>query len=86
MRTTIRLDDELLERLKREAQRQNVSLTRLINSVIEAGLASARTRRKRAFRQQVFSLGPPRVSLTKALAVASQLEDAEIAGEMLRGK
>jgi hypothetical protein len=86
MRTTIRLDDELLERLKREAQRQNISLTRLINRVIEAGLETAPARRKRAFRQQVFSMGVPRVSLDKALALADRLEDGEIAGEMLRGK
>jgi predicted transcriptional regulator len=31
MRTTIRIDDELLDKLKEEARKQNLSLTRVLN-------------------------------------------------------
>ena len=86
MRTTIRLDDELFERLKREAQRQNLSLTRLINRVIEAGLDVAPARRKRPFKQQVFSMGAPQLPLDKALALADRFEDDQLVGKMQRRK
>jgi len=85
MRTTIRLDDELFERLKREAQRQNVSLTHLIKRAIEAGLDASSAREKRPFTQQVFSMGAPRAPVDNALALAD-LEDEQIAGKMQRGK
>jgi len=86
MRTTIRLDDELFERLKREAQRQNLSLTRFINRVIEAGLDAPPAPPRRPFKQQVFSMGAPRVPLDKALALADRFEDEQIVGKMQRRK
>lgn len=84
MRTTVRLDDELLDRLKVQARQENVSLTRLINRALEAGLQAGATRRpKRApYREPVHALGTPRVPLDKALVLAAVLEDEEVARKL----
>lgn len=88
MRTTIRLDDELLERLKAQARRENMSLTGLVNRTLRAGMQAARgTRaRRRAYREQPVSMGAPRVVLDKALALAASLEDEEISRELAQRK
>jgi predicted transcriptional regulator len=38
MRTTVRVDDELLAQLKAQARKENVSLTRILNRALKAGL------------------------------------------------
>jgi len=82
MRTTVRVDDELLERLKEQARKEKVSLTRLLNRTLRAGLkASARRPTQTTFRERVHSMGTPRVALDKALALAAVLEDEEIVRE-----
>lgn len=88
MRTTVRLDDELLERLKAQARRENVSLTRLLNRTLRAGMQAARTRtaRRPPYRERVYSMGAPRVDLDKALAVAAALEDEEIVRKLAQRK
>lgn len=85
MRTTIRVDDPLLERLKARARQEKVSLTRLINRVLKAGLESGYGRRdkRRAYRQRVHAMGlPARLPIDKALALAAALEDEEIVREL----
>lgn len=83
MRTTVRVDDELLEQLKAQAQKEKVSLTRLINRTLKAGLQVGRARRPKRplYRERAQALGAPRVSLDKALALAAALEDEEIVRE-----
>ena len=80
MRTTVRLDDELLEQLKAQARKEKVSLTRLLNRALKAGLrgGGAHRRTKRAYRERVHAMGSPRVTLDHALALAAALEDEEI--------
>ena len=70
MRTTVRLDDELLERLKAQARRENLSLTRLLNRTLRAGMQAgpARAARRQRYRERPASMGSPRVALDKALA------------------
>jgi len=84
MRTTVRVDDELLERLKAQARKERVSLTRLINRTLKAGLhANTVGRPKRPlYRERVHAFGVPHVSLDKALALAALLEDEEIVREL----
>ncbi len=84
MRTTVRVDDELLEQLKAQARQENVSLTRLLNRTLKAGLQAggARRRKKPIYRERAHSLGTPRVALDKALALAAVLEDEEIVREL----
>lgn len=86
MRTTVRIDDGLLERLKVRARQEHVSLTRLFNRVLAAGLRAggARRRAPSRYRERVHAMGPPRlaVNLDKALALAASLEDEEIVREL----
>lgn len=89
MRTTLRIDDDLLRELKELAHQQNVSLGELVNRTIRQGLkVSGRqvATRRRPYREQVFSLGEPRVPLDKALALAASLEDLEVSEKMARRK
>ena len=84
MRTTVRVDDELLAQLKAQARKENVSLARLLNRTLKAGLQAggARRRKRPIYREQVRSLGIPRVALDKALALAAAMEDEEIVREL----
>jgi hypothetical protein len=84
VRTTVRVDDELLERLKAQARKENVSLTRLLNRALKAGLQAGggRRRAQRAYRERVHAMGVPRVALDKALALAATLEDQETVREL----
>ncbi len=84
MRTTVRVDDELLEQLKAQARRENVSLTRLLNRTLRAGLRAGGERRprRRPYRERTRAMGTPRVALDKALALAAVLEDDEIVREL----
>jgi hypothetical protein len=84
MRTTVRVDDELLEQLKAQARRENVSLTRLLNRTLRAGLKTAprRPAKRSRYRERPASMGAPRIALDKALTAAAALEDAEIAREL----
>lgn len=85
MRTTVRLDDELLQQLKAQARREKVSLTRLLNRTLRAGLRAGGGRRpsRAPYRERVHAMGAPRVALDKALTLASALEDEEIARELM---
>jgi uncharacterized Ntn-hydrolase superfamily protein len=84
MRTTVRVDDELLEQLKARARAEKTSLTRLLNRTLRAGLKAGGARRpaQRIYREQVHALGAPRVALDKAVALAAALEDEEIVREL----
>jgi hypothetical protein len=84
MRTTVRVDDELLDRLKAQARREKVSLTRLFNRVLRAGLQAggARRRQRPLHSERVHKMGTPRIALDKALALAAALEDEEIVREL----
>jgi Ribbon-helix-helix protein, copG family len=79
MRTTLRIDDDLMRDLRNEARREKTSLTELVNRVIRRGLDTFREveRPRRRYREKTFSMGPPRVDLTKAMALAARLEDEE---------
>lgn len=80
MRTTVRVDDELLARLKAQARKENVSLTRVLNRALKAGLQAggARPGKKRPYRERVHSMGTPHLALDKGLALLAALEDEEI--------
>jgi len=79
MRTTVRIEDDLLLELKDKAARENSSLTRVFNQTLRAGLRAEQETKipRRRYHEKTHSLGVPRVDLTKALSIASQLEDDE---------
>lgn len=78
MRTTVRIDDDLLRELKEEAYIEGVSLTCHINRVLRRGIASVRQKisPQRKFREQPARMGEPRVDLTNATALATAMEDS----------
>ena len=88
MRTTVRIDDELLQKLKEQARRENTSLTRLLDRTLRAGMQASRKpgRPRQRHREQTHAMGAPRIKLDKALALAAALEDEEIARKMMLRK
>ena len=88
MRTTVRLDDELIEQLKARARKENVSLTRALNRALRDGLRvqGAVKPRRQPYRERPVAMGPAKVDLTKALALAAAWEDEEIVRKLSLGK
>lgn len=88
MRTTVRIDDDLLRALKKQAQQERMSLTKLMNVALRKWLSTARQANsaKKPYREKTYSMGAPLVDLTKASAIAAALEDEEILRKMALGK
>ncbi|MGD0899469.1 MAG: CopG family transcriptional regulator [Thermoguttaceae bacterium] len=88
MRTTVRIDDDLLRSLKEQAHRDGVSLAKLINGALRRGLHARgeKNRRVKPYREKTFDMGLPKFNLDKALAFADLLEDEEILKKLARGK
>lgn len=84
MRSTVRIDDDLLLELKEQARKENISLTRLLNRTLRAGIQASRSRspRKPRYREKTYPMGAAGVDLHKALALAAELEDEEIIRKM----
>ena len=80
MRSTVRIDDDLMTALRARAQAEGLSLTRMLNRTLRAGLAaSVRSRNEcERYEEATARMGRPRFDLDKALALASGLEDGEI--------
>lgn len=88
MRTTTRIDDDLLDELKEQARKQRTPLTKVLNRTLRAGLSASRSRTRRTARhhEQTYAMGRPRINLGKALAAATRLEDEEILRKLMLRK
>ena len=84
MRSTVRIDDDLMAELKEWAHRENVSQTRLLNRLLREGMKALREKRssKTPYKETTIAMGSPRIDLDKALALAAELEDEEILRKM----
>lgn len=84
----MRIDDALLRELKELAQREGLSLTKLLNRVLRHGMSGLKDEGKasRPYREKTFSIGPPSVNLDKALMLAASLEDDEVREKLDRRK
>lgn len=85
MRTTVTLDADvqaLVERLMRE---RGWTFKRALNEAVRLGLAPA-ARKASGSRTVARHLGAPRGDLTKALALAGELEDEALAGRLADGR
>jgi hypothetical protein len=78
MRTTVILDRDVRRLLKDAEQRSGRSFDEVLNDAVRAGLGRGFAGRMPAFKQQVFSLGAAEVDLTKATAMAADLEDEAV--------
>ncbi len=83
MRTTVTLDPHVESLLRKEVRRRGETFKRVLNDAIRAGLRDL-NRRDQAFEPITFDMGKPSIDLTKALSLASELEDDEIIGRYRR--
>ncbi|TAN08524.1 MAG: antitoxin [Rhodanobacteraceae bacterium] len=74
MRTTITLDPDVEALLKKAMRERGVSFKDAVNQAVRAGLATRQTK-VRPFKQRTMHLGKPLVDLTKAMALADELDD-----------
>ena len=86
MRTTVRIDDDLLSDLKEVAEKERLSLTKAFNKILRVGLRSKDSAPDRPYRVKAASMGKPFVDLTKANQIAAELEDEEILRKLRLGK
>ena len=88
MRTTIRIDDDLLLALKAQARQEKAPLNQLLNRTLRRGLEATRGRRTQAarHREKVHAMGEPQVNLDRALALAAALEDEQVLGKLAARK
>lgn len=88
MRTTIDLDDVLLERLREAARREGVPFRAMLHRVILRGLEADPPRPDVQYQAPSFNMGQVRegISLVKALQLAGDLEDEEIIRKLAQGR
>jgi len=86
MRTTLTIDDDIMDEIRETAHREGVPLKQLVNRLLRLGLGSRKNPRPRKrYRCPAHSLGAPvsgALDLDKALSLASALEDAETARKL----
>ena len=82
MRTTVTLDPDVQTLIKRAMRQRDVSFKQALNDAVRAGLVPGSQARRPAapFDFPVFRMGEPLVDLTKATALAAELEDQVTAG------
>jgi hypothetical protein len=89
MRTTVRIDDDLMRVVRDQAHREGVSVGQVLNRIIRRGMEAGRRRGRETmpvYTERVFSMGQPAVDVTKALALAARLEDEETVEKQARRK
>jgi hypothetical protein len=84
MRTTITLDPDVEELVRREMHERRVSFKQAVNDGLRSGLRD--TGSGEAFETPTFDLGTPRANLDRALALAGALEDEERLQRLAAGR
>jgi hypothetical protein len=85
MRTTITLEVDVAARLREFAHHSGISFKQAVNDAVRKGLSSPAVLRAEPFVQPTYSLGSVRVDLTKALSLATDLEDQEFLAKRGQG-
>ncbi len=75
MRTTVTLDPDVQNLLKDAAHRSGKPFKVTLNDAIRAGLRPQRSAQAAVPQWPVFDMGQPLVDLTKAMALADELDD-----------
>ena len=76
MRTTITLEPDVEALLKKAMRERGVTFKDAVNDAVRAGL-NRRPAQAPPFKQRAFHMGAPLVDLTKALALAHELDDVD---------
>lgn len=84
MRTTVTLDPDTEQVIRRRMRERNQTFKQALNDIIRASTASAS--RAEPFRTETASMGTSEVNLDRALQVVAELEDDELIRKMRAGK
>ena len=87
MRTTVTLDSDVQVLLKKAMRKRDASFKQTLNDAIRQGLGPQPKAAVAAdaYDFPVYHMGQPLVDLTKANALAGELEDQELIARMRRG-
>ena len=83
MRTTVTLDPDTEQIVRRRMKERNQSFKEALNDVIRSGAQAPAEREP--FRTSTASMGEPTVALDRALQLAGELEDEELVRRMRLG-
>ncbi|MBP6772491.1 MAG: hypothetical protein KA154_05780 [Gemmatimonadaceae bacterium] len=88
MRTTIDIDDSLLQRLRDDAHRLGIPFRAMLHRVLQRGLDAGSASAPPQYRTPSVKLGQVRegVNLVKSLQLSAALEDEERAQKLRDGK
>ena len=89
MRTTVRVDDDLMQELKEYAYQQGISMAQLFNRTVRAGLQTIKQsdhEQREPYHEKTYKMGTPKVEFTNYNHLAAELEDAEIIRKLRQGK
>jgi hypothetical protein len=84
MRTTVEFDPDVLQLIREATYKTQATLKAIVNNAVRADLLPRKVHKPR-FTQMTFDMGRPLVDLTKANALAAELEDNELIAKMQRG-
>jgi hypothetical protein len=84
VRTTVTLDPDTRVLVERAMRERGLSFKEAVNEAIRAGLRAPASAPRTYTTPR--DLGPPRVDLTKALRVASDLEEDALARRLAEGR
>jgi hypothetical protein len=84
MRTTMTLDPDVEELIRREMHQRRTSFKQVVNDGLRRALRDPGTPRR--VETPCFDLGLPRADLNRALALAGALEDEERLQRMAAGR
>lgn len=84
MRTTLTIDDQLMESLKQVAQQSGRPMKQVVNEALRLGLHELKQPRAKPYRLPSAKMGQLRgdVDLDKSLQLADALEDAGISSKL----
>jgi hypothetical protein len=80
MRTTVTLDPDTEQIVRRRMRERGLSFKEAINDAIRSGAANAAERQP--FRTETAAMGESQVNLDRALQLAGELEDDELIRKM----
>lgn len=85
MRTTVTLDPDVQRLLKKAMRQRDTSFKQALNDAVRIGLGAlpAAGQPSAPVEFPVFRMGVPLVDLTKATALAAELEDQELLARMI---
>jgi hypothetical protein len=83
MRSTVTLDPDVEALLRNRMRERGLSFKEALNQALRSALAPGAGAEARAYRLKTFRMGfRPEIALDKALALAAEAEDEEIARKL----